>query len=437
MGQTGQELYKKARKIIPGGTQLLSKRPEMILPDQWPAYYAKACGVETWGLDGTKYIDMSTCGIGTCVLGFADPDVNDAVRAVIDSGSMSTLNCPEEVELAELLCELHPWADRVRYARGGGEAMTVGVRIARAQTGREKIAFCGYHGWFDWYLSANLAETDALDGHLLPGLEPSGVPRGLAGTALPFHYNNLHELESLAQAHGSELAAIVMEPVSNQQPQPGFLQGARDIATRIGAVLIFDEVTSGWRLNTGGAHLLYHVNPDIAVFAKAISNGYPMAAIIGIKQVMEAAQSSFISSTYWTERIGPAAALATIRKHQRCAVAERLIKVGERIQSGWSGAARSNGLSMKITGIPPLSHFSFDYENGQAIRSLFTQWMLHKGFLATDSFYATYAHQEDQIDRYLTAVEETFRSLSVAIKNGAVERELRGPVAQSSFQRLT
>jgi len=152
---------------------------------------------------------------------------------------------------------------------------------------------------------------------------------------------------------------------------------------------------------------------------------------------MEAAQSSFISSTYWTERIGPAAALATIRKHQRCAVAERLIKLGERIQWGWRGAARSAGLSMEVMGIPPLSHFSFDYENRQAIRSLFTQMMLHKGFLATDSFYATYAHQEDQIERYLAVVEETFRSLAKAIENGTVERQLRGPVAHSGFRRLT
>ncbi len=437
MGQTGQELYKIARKMIPGGTQLLSKRPEMILPDQWPAYYSRARGVETWGLDGTKYIDMSTCGIGACVLGFADPDVNDAVRAVIDSGSMSTLNCPEEVELAELLCELHPWADMVRYTRGGGEAMAVGVRIARAQTGREKIAFCGYHGWFDWYLSANLGQEDALDGHLLPGLQPAGVPRGLAGTALPFHYNNLQELEALAQTHRNELAAIVMEPVRNEEPRPGFLEGVRDIATKVGAVLIFDEVTSAWRLNTGGTHLLYHVSPDLAVFAKAISNGYPMAAIIGIKEVMEAAQSSFISSTYWTERIGPVAALATIRKHQRCGVAAWLIKVGERIQSGWRATAHDAGLSVEVMGIPPLSHFSFDYGNGQAIRSLFTQMMLQKGFLATDSFYATYAHQDSQIDQYLAAVDGTFRSLAMAVERGTVEQQLRGPVAQNSFQRLT
>jgi glutamate-1-semialdehyde 2,1-aminomutase len=437
VGSSGQELYKEARTRIPGGTQLLTKRPEMFLPEQWPSYYSRAKGVETWGLDGKKYIDMSYCGIGACVLGFSDPDVDDAVRAAIDSGSMATLNCPEEVELADLLCELHPWADMVRYARCGGEAMAIAIRIARASIGRDKVAFCGYHGWHDWYLSANLAEQDALDGHLLPGLEPAGVPRGLVGTALPFRYNKIDELETIVSAHRDALAAIVMEPVRNHDPEPGFLERIREIATEIGAVLIFDEITAGWRLNTGGVHLLYTVAPDMAVFAKAISNGYPMAAVIGIEDVMQAAQSSFISSTYWTERVGPAAALATIRKHRRYNVPSHLIKVGERIQSGWRAAADRAGLSISVTGIAPLGHFSFDYENGQAIRTLFTQMMLEKGFLATNAFYATYAHQDAHIEGYLAAVEETFGFLTEAIERSEVEERLKGPIAHSGFRRLT
>ena len=313
---TGQQLYRKAKKRIPGGTQLLSKRPEMFLPEQWPSYYSKAKGVEVWDLDGNKYIDMSTNGIGACILGAADPDVDAAVKRAIESGTMSTLNAPEEVELADLLCDLHPWAGMVRYARGGGEAMAVAVRIARAHTRRDKIAFCGYHGWHDWYLSANLSQEQALDGHLLPGLEPLGVPRGLIATALPFRYNHLEDLNAIVAKHESELAAIVMEPIRDQAPPPGFLEGVRKTASAIGAVLIIDEVSAGFRLITGGAHLRFNLEPDMAVFAKAISNGYPMAAIIGRSAVMEAAQNTFISSTYWTERIGPVAALATIRKHQ-------------------------------------------------------------------------------------------------------------------------
>ena len=324
MNGIGQALYTRAKARIPGGTQLLSKRPEMFLPEQWPSYYSRARGVEVWDLDGNKYIDMSHNGVGACILGAADPDVDGAVKTAIDAGSMSTLNAPEEVDLAELLCQLHPWAEMVRYARSGGEAMAVAVRIARARTGLERVAFCGYHGWHDWYLAANLADEKALDGHLLPGLEPAGVPRGLRGTALPFRYNHIEELEEIVSRFRHELAAIIMEPIRDQDPAPGFLEKVREISTEIGAVLIFDEITAGFRLTTGGAHLRYSTEPDIAVFGKGISNGYPMAAIIGRANIMEAAQNTFISSTYWTERIGPVAALATIRKHRRCDVSQTL-----------------------------------------------------------------------------------------------------------------
>ncbi|MGH2544208.1 MAG: aminotransferase class III-fold pyridoxal phosphate-dependent enzyme, partial [Ardenticatenaceae bacterium] len=403
MSGTGQKLYKKAKTLIPGGTQLLTKRPEMFLPEKWPSYYSKAQGAEVWDLDGNKYIDMSYNGIGACILGHADPDVNAAVHAAVDAGSMSTLNCPEEVELAEMLCDLHPWAGMVRYTRSGGEAMAVAVRIARAGTGREKVAFSGYHGWHDWYLSANLADDSALDGHLLAGLDPAGVPRGLRGSALPFHYNHLSELEAIVEANPGQIAAIIMEPLRFNDPAPDFLEGARRIADEIGAALIYDEITMGFRMNTGGVHLLYGMNPDIAVLGKAMSNGYPMAAIIGRESVMQAAQTTFISSTYWTERIGPTAALATIRKHRDENVPRHLNAIGSRVQQGWNDAAASAELRVHVSGVPPLSHLEFEYPNKQAIRTLFTQKMLKRGFLATNSFYATYAHQECHVGAYLEA----------------------------------
>ncbi|MGH9396152.1 MAG: aminotransferase class III-fold pyridoxal phosphate-dependent enzyme [Terriglobia bacterium] len=437
MAETGPKLYEKARLRIPGGTQLLSKRPEMLLPDHWPAYYSRAQGAEVWDLDGRKYTDMSYSGIGSCVLGYADADVNEAVVAAVHAGSMSTLNCPEEVELADLLCELHPWAEMVRYARGGGEAMTIAVRIARTHTLREKIAFCGYHGWHDWYLAANLSAQGALDAHLLPGLEPAGVPRGLAGTAIPFHYNRLDELQNIVSKFRSELAAIVMEPIRSQEPDPDFLESVRGLAEESGAVLIFDEITAGFRLNTGGAHLRYGVTPDIAVFAKAISNGYPMAAIIGKGAVMRAAQESFISSTYWTERIGPAAALATIRKHKRCDVPKWLDHAGRRVQEGWSAAACRAELPIAVSGISPLGHFEFKVKNGQAVRTLFTQMMLDRGFLASNTFYAMYAHEDRQIDAYLRSVAEVFEALAMAIEKNEVNKLLHGPVAHTGFYRLT
>jgi glutamate-1-semialdehyde 2,1-aminomutase len=434
---TGQQLYTKAKTKIPGGTQLLSKRPEMFLPDQWPSYYTKVKGVEVWDLDGNKFIDMSYNGIGACVLGAADPDVDDAVKAAIEAGSMCTLNAPEEVELAELLCEVHPWAEMVRYSRCGGEAMAIAVRIARARTRRDRVAFCGYHGWHDWYLAANLAGETALDGHLLPGLEPAGVPRGLFGTALPFHYNRIEELREVVAKYPDEIAAIIMEPIRDHEPEHGFLEGVREIATHSGAILVFDEITSGFRLNTGGAHLIYGVEPDIAVFAKAMSNGYPMAAIIGRADVMQAAQSTFISSTYWTERIGLVAALATIRKHQRCEVPKHLIQIGKMIQDGWQKLAERTGLQIEIGGIVPLGHFNFIGEQNQAARTLFTQLMLERGFLATNAFYATYTHQVQHVERYMEAAEEALLIVAEALGNNTIMTQLKGPVAHTGFRRLT
>ncbi|MCB1178976.1 MAG: aminotransferase class III-fold pyridoxal phosphate-dependent enzyme [Leptospiraceae bacterium] len=286
---SGQELYKKARKLIPGGTQLFSKRPERLLPDHWPVYFKKAKGALVWDMDGKEYLDMTTSGIGSCILGYADPDVENEVLKVIKDGSMSTLNPYEEVELAELLCDLHPWAEMARFSRSGGEALSIAIRIARACTGKDIVAFCGYHGWQDWYLAANLNDNSNLDNHLLPGLSAKGVPRGLTGTIFPFNYNNLEELNEIVSKHGKNLAAIIMEPSRSKGPDPGFLEGVKEIANKTNSVLIFDEVTSGWRAITGGIHLTYGVNPDMAVFAKAMGNGYPMSAVIGTKAVMEAA----------------------------------------------------------------------------------------------------------------------------------------------------
>ena len=434
---TGQLLYKKAKSLIPGGTQLLSKRPEMFLPDYWPAYYSKSIGAEVWDLDGKKYIDMSYCGIGSTVLGYADPDVNAAVKEIIEKGSMSILNAPEEVELAELLIDLHPWAEMVRFGRCGGEAMAIAIRIARASTKRDIVTFCGYHGWHDWYLAANLNEDSTLNDHLLPGLEPAGVPRGLLGSALPFHYNKIDELHQIVKQHGDRLAAIVMEPMRGQAPAEGFLEEIRTISTKIGAVLIFDEVTSGFRMNTGGIHLKLNVMPDIAVFAKAIGNGYPMAAVIGRADIMQAAQKSFISSTYWTERIGPVAALTTIRKFQMMNVSEHLIKIGQMVKKSWINGAAKCGLEIHVSGLDPLAHFDFEGVEAQAAKTLYTQLLLERGFFATNSFYAMLAHTNEHVHAYGEATEEAFNLINDALLKGDVHSMLKGPVSHSGFSRLT
>ncbi|MFH1246880.1 MAG: aminotransferase class III-fold pyridoxal phosphate-dependent enzyme, partial [Candidatus Micrarchaeota archaeon] len=321
-------LWNKAKKIIPGGSQLLSKRAEMFLPDYWPAYYSKAKGIEIWDLDGNKYKDMCIMGVGSCILGYSDADVNKAVKNRIDNANMATLNCPEEVELAEKLLSLNQWAGMVRYARTGGESMSIAIRIARAYSKKDKIAFCGYHGWPDWYLATNIKNPEGLNDHLLKGLEPAGVPKALSGTAIPFHYNNIAELEKIVEKN-KDIGVIVMEPIRSQKPEKDFLQKVRKIADKIGAVLIFDEITSAWRMTNGGVYKNFNVNPDIVVFAKAMSNGFPMAAVVGKTEVMDAAQQSFISSTYWTEGIGPTAALATIRKLGEKNVPKHIVSIGQ------------------------------------------------------------------------------------------------------------
>jgi len=435
MGKS-QQLYKKAKKLIPGGTQLFSKRPEMFLPENWPAYYSKAKGCEIWDLDGNRYIDMSYMGIGACIIGYADFDVDRAVKKAIGCGNMTTLNVPEEVELAELLIKLHPWADMVRYARCGGEAMAIATRIARAATGKDLVLFCGYHGWSDWYLASNLADDKSLDGHLLPGLESKGVPRALKGTAIPFNYNDTQAFLSLINKYKGKLAAVIMEPIRNKYPLKGFLETINKETRKAKAVLIMDEVSSGWRLCLGGAHKLFNIEPDIAVFAKAISNGFPMAAIIGRKKIMQSAQNSFISSTYWTDRIGPAAALATIKKFRSCNVARHLEAIGKKVQEGWKKLAACRAVNIEVSGIYPLSHFSFIDKPGLILKTLFTQFMLEKGILATTAFYASYAHKQAHVDTYLNAVDRAFTFISKVIKEGKAENYLKGPVCHQGFKRL-
>jgi len=430
------DMQKRARQRIPGMTQLLSKRPDMFAPGVWPGYYSRAKGVEIWDLDGNRYIDMSIAGIGANILGYADPDVDAAVIEAIQNGNSSSLNCPEEVELADLLCEIHPWADMARFARTGGESMAIAVRIARAYTGRDKIAFCGYHGWHDWYLAANLGTENALGEHLLSGLNPNGVPKGLTGTAIPFRYNHLEELQAIVEKNRKDIAAIIMEPIRNVQPQPGFLEGVRALAGEIGAVFIIDEISAAFRMNSGGAHLVFGILPDVAVFSKALGNGYPIAAVIGKSQVMEAAQSTFISSTMWTERIGPTAALATIKKHKTVDAGKHLMSIGKQIQEGWGLLAKNNNLDINIGGIPPLSHFSFKYDNALSMKAYFIQLMLEQGFLASNLFYAMYAHAEDHVRSYLEGVDKSFEEIARSIEHNDIDKKLIGKPSSIGFKRL-
>ena len=431
---TGQKLWKRAKQIIPGGNMLLSKRAEMFLPDQWPAYFSKAKGCKVWDMDGNEYIDMSIMGIGTNILGYGHPEVDAAVRQTVDAGNMSTFNCPEEVYLAEKLVELHPWADMARLARSGGEANAIAIRIARAASGKDKVAVCGYHGWHDWYLSANLADDQNLAGHLLPGLEPNGVPKNLRGTVFPFNYNNYSEFEELVNAH--DIGVIKMEVVRNKGPEDNFLHKVRKLATDRGIVLIFDECTSGFRQTFGGLHKMYDVEPDMAMFGKAMGNGYAITAIIGRRAVMEAAQSTFISSTFWTERIGPTAALKTLEVMERLQSWNTITSTGHQIRQGWQTLADKHGLKVDHWGLPALTGFTFQSPHALAYKTLITQEMLAKGYIAGNSVYVCTEHTAEITNGFFEALDPVFGLIKECEDGRDVLGLLKGPICHGGFKRL-
>jgi len=433
-----QDLYNHAKLRIPGGTQLLSKRPEQFAPNQWPNYFTKAKGCELWDVDGNHFYDMTTNGIATCLLGYADPDVSEAVINRVQNGSMASLNPPEEVELADLMCEIHPWAEQVRFARTGGEIGAIAIRIARATTGRDVVAICGYHGWSDWYLASNLGGGDRLEGVHLAGLEPAGVPKSLANTALTFHYNNKAEFDAIISEYGDRLACVIMEPMRNALPEDNFLEYVRDGIHKVGGLFILDEITIGWRYCFGGSHLALGINPDMAIFAKAMGNGHPIAAVIGTREAMHGAEDTFISSTYWTESVGPTAALAAIKKQKRVRIWEHVEQVGKTVHNDWETLGKKHNLPIKISGFPCLAHFSFT-ENARELKTLYTVLMLKRGFLGNVQIDPTLAHTPEILALYRSAIDEVFAEISSILKKGSYDEILKaigGPVCHAGFGRL-
>ena len=435
MGE-GQKLYKRAKHIIPGGNMLLSKRPEMFLPNLWPAYFHSAKGCKVTDLDGNDYIDMCIMGIGTNSLGYGDDFVDSAVSTIVQKGNMSTLNCPEEVLLIEKLISMHPWAGMGKLTRSGGEANAVALRIGRAFSGKSKVAICGYHGWHDWYLSANMSVKNGLDEHLMAGLSTKGVPSSLQGDTLPFFYNDFDSLERLFKEH-DDIGVIFMEVQRNHQPTNNFLQQVRRLADINGAVLIFDECTSGFRETFGGLHLKYEVEPDIAMFGKALGNGYAINSVIGTRSVMQAAQDTFISSTFWTERIGPTAALATLEKMEDVRSWETISNLGKKVKDIWRSISEEFSVQIEISGLDSLASFNFLSANGIVYKTILTQEMLKRGYLASTIFYASTAHSEEIIDKYGENLREVFKRIADVENNlEDVDSLLDSEICHQGFKRL-
>ena len=431
----GQKLLKKAKKIIPGGNQLLSKRSEMFLPGQWPAYYKKAKGCKVWDLNNKVYYDFAGMGVTSCVLGYSNEDVNKSLIKGLKSGSMCTLNATEEVDLAQELLRIHKWSGMAKFCKSGGEACMVAIRIARAYSNKNNIAFCGYHGWHDWYLATNMNNSKNLDKQLLPGLKTRGVSQSFKNSIKPFMYNDINSLKKIFRKKNNDIGIIIMEPMRGVKPNKNFLNEVKSIAKKNKAIIIFDEITSGFKDNYGGLHLKLKVNPDIAIFGKSIGNGYPISAIIGKKEIMQVAQDTFISSTMWTDRLGFIAANTTLKKLKKFNINKKISSYGLKIKKGWLKLAKKNNIKISISGQDCIPYLKFDYPNNLEILTYFTQEMLKKGFLAGAQVATSFAYNDKIINKYLNEVDGVFKKINVNLTKEKFP--LKGEIKHSTFKRLT
>ena len=432
------KLYQRTGEIIPGWTQLISRRASQFANGVSPVYAQRAKGSRFIDVDGNEFIDWVNA-VGAIILGHADPVVDTAVKAQIDRGSLYTLNGPLEIDLAEELIDTIPSAEMVRYTKGGGEACAVAARIARGTTGRDKILFCGYHGWHDWYQAANYGVDPESGEYPFAGIEPIGVPRALAGTAIPFIYGDLAMLEGLLEEYQGEIAAVMMEPARSELPDPGYLEGVKALAQQHDAILIFDEVSCGWRFSIGGLQKYLGVTPDMTVVAKAMSNGYPMGAVVGSRAAMEPTSRMFVSSSYWSENIGLVAALTTIRELKRRDSETRFKEIGESLRAALNDAIAAVGLSGACTGLHTSLSLSLDLPDetlASTVKTLFIQEMAKRGVHCAMGFKGTLAHTEEDIRLTAEAVAEALGVIKSGLDAGNVDDLLECDLKKDPFRRL-
>ena len=406
---SGQKFWKRANNVIPGGTMLFSKNPNLFLPNRWPAYFSKTKGCFIWDLENKKYIDLSFMGVGTNILGYNNKFVDKAVKDVIKAGNMSTLNSKEEIFLAEKLVEMNKWSKYVRFARTGGEASSIAIRIARAATNRDKIAVCGYHGWQDWYLAANLENEKNLDKHLMKNLPIKGVPHNYKDNIKTFQYNDFLKLNKIINQNS--LAAVIMEVSRDEKPKNDFLKKVRQLTEKKKIPLIFDECTSGFRETFGGLHYKYGVNPDIVIYGKALGNGYAINAVVGKEEIMKESLKTFISSTFWTERIGSAAAIETLNQMEKLQSWKIITKTGKMIKKSWKDISEQNKVKIQINGLHAIPKFIFD-KNNLLYKSFITSELLKKNILGGNAVYVCTEHKTNIINNYLDALNDIFYQLS-------------------------
>jgi glutamate-1-semialdehyde aminotransferase len=422
--RTDEALLERAQRVLPGITQTYSKAPDQQVEGVYPVFLERGAGCRVWDVDGRSYIDYPGA-LGPMVLGYGDPEVDAAVHDRVDAGPTFSLGHRLEVEVAETIVEMVPGAEMVRFLKTGSEATTAAVRLARAATGRDHVAMCGYHGWHDW-----------CTGHTARN---AGIPTAVRELTHQWTYNDLDSLRAVLTAHPGGVAAVIMEPVGVDPPLPGFLEAVRALAGEHGALLIFDEIITGFRLAAGGAQEHFGVVPDLSAFGKAMANGYPLAAVAGRAAVMEQiASTAFISSTFGGDTVALAAALATMRRIQRGGVIEHLWRQGARVMEGFNALASEHEVPARMVGLPPRRVIVFDAAGGadaDGLKGLVWQGCLDRGVLMGNANFISLAHDDAAVDATLEAFDGALAAAGNAIRRGEVSTALRGRPPAGVFRR--
>ena len=428
--------YKKwinNKKIVNGGVGLLSKRPDLYLPVGWPTYYSKAKDCFIWDEHGRKYLDFSLMGVGTNILGYADKDVNKASINKIKCSNSSTLISHDEANLAKELISAHPWSSKTVFARTGGEANAVALRIARLSNKKKEVAVCGYHGWHDWYLAANIKKDNLKEIHL-EGLSPDGVPSVLGDYIHPFKFNDLEGFKNLIKKN-INIGIVFMEVERNLKLDITFLREIRKLCTKKKIILIFDECSSGFREVYGGLHMKYKVYPDLAVFGKSIANGIPLTVVLGKQEIMVNAENSFISSTFWSDTLAPAAGLATLNKMKKIKSWKKITITGRKIKKAWKLLSKKHNLKIKIKGIDAMPTFDFVSKKNLYYKNFVTQEFLKKGILASNTIYCCIYHSK-YLKIYLKNLDKIFLKISKFENDLNISDFLKFPISSIGFDRL-
>lgn len=422
--RASQAMLERARKLIPLGSQTFSKSQLSYPEGQAPLFLTHGRGGRVWDVDGNEYIDLVN-GLLPNVLGYDDGDVKRAVVAQLDRGVTLSLPTEQEILLAERLVKLIPCAELVRFGKNGSDATTGAIRVARAFTGRDRVAVCGYHGWQDWYIGSTLRNK--------------GVPGAVRDLTHVFPYNDLPALDALLKSRPGEFAAVILEPMTFTEPQPGYLEGVRELSRHHGALLVFDEIITGFRFHLGGAQALFGVTPDLAAFGKSMGNGFPISALVGRPDVMREMEEIFFSFTYGGEAVSLAAALAVIDKMEREPVIATLWERGAQIVTGARDLIRKLDLGdvLEVVGKPCWSMLqvkdSARYSAWQ-IKTLLLQEVLARGVLTTGSHNICYAHGRADMERVLAVYGEVFPMLAEGMRTGTLEKLLRSPPMQPIFR---